>query len=69
MRMLDEVDLIDLRSNQPAFMFLRAPDTGDIAIEIDVVNIGGLHLTLSLADARRLAERLAAAADDIAIGR
>jgi hypothetical protein len=67
--MIDEVDFNDERTSRPAFMFLRAAESGGIAVEVDIVGNGDqIHFTVSLADARRIAERLAEAANDVATG-
>ena len=67
--MIDEVEFKDERTGRPAFMFLRAAESGGIAIEVDIVgDKGRLQFAVSLADAQRLAERLAEAANDVAAG-
>ena len=47
-------------------MHVGLSGSGDVAIEIAVVDSGRLDLVLTLDDARRLAGRLAAAVDAIA---
>ena len=68
MRMLDEVEFNDERSGHPGTMLLGATDADEIAIEIDIVTARGLKFAVSLEDARRIAERLAEAANDVARG-
>lgn len=63
---IDEIDFFDLRSDSAAFMHLVKPDGEGISIEFAVVKDRGLEVTVSLEDARRLAERLLAAIDEVA---
>jgi hypothetical protein len=50
----------------PAFMHLRKFDSGGISIGLAIVNNGDLNLSVSVEDARRLGERLVAAANEAA---
>lgn len=68
MRMLDEVEFKDERTGHPGTMLLGATDNDEIAIEIDIVTGRGLKFILSLEDARRIAGRLAEAANDVEQG-
>ena len=63
---IDEVDFFDLESRSAAFMHVLKPDGEGISIEFAVGKSRSLQLTVSLEDARRLAERLLAAIDDVA---
>jgi hypothetical protein len=62
---IDEVDFFDQESDSAAFMHLRTADSGGISIGLAVTKNGDLDLTVSVADARRLGERLIAAANDV----
>jgi hypothetical protein len=63
---IDEVDFFDQGSDSPAFMHLRKSDRGGISIEFAIIDNPGLDLSVSVEDARRLGERLVAAANDVA---
>jgi hypothetical protein len=65
---IDEVDFFDKGSDSAAFMRLRAADSGGISIGFAVTKNGDLELTVSVVDARRLGERLVAAANDVEAG-
>ena len=62
---IDEVDFFDHESDSPAFMHLRKSTAGGIAIGFAVTGNGDLDLAVTLADARRLGERLITAADEV----
>jgi hypothetical protein len=47
-------------------MHLGMTENGSMSIGFAVMNIGDLDVTVSLSDARRLGERLLAAAEEIA---
>jgi hypothetical protein len=63
---IDEVDFFDQGSGSPAFMHLRQSDGGGISIGLAIANNGNLDLSVSIEDARRLGERLVAAANEVA---
>jgi hypothetical protein len=63
---IDEIDFFDQESGSPAFMHLRRTDTGRISIGFTVTRGSDLDLTVILDDARRLGERLVAAANEVA---
>ena len=63
---IDEADFLDQKSGAAAFMHLRATEDGNLSIGFAVVNHGDLDVTVSIVDARRLGERLLAAAEEIA---
>lgn len=63
---IDEVDFFDQESESPAFMHLRKSDRGGISIGLAIGKNGDLDLSVSLEDARRLGERLVAAANVVA---
>jgi hypothetical protein len=63
---IDEVDFFDHGSGSPAFMHVKKADSGGISIGLAIENHSGLDLTVSVEDARRLGERLVAAASDVA---
>lgn len=63
---IDEVDFFDHESDSAAFMHLRTSDSGGISIGFAVLKNGDLDLSVSLEDARRLGQRLVAAADEVA---
>jgi hypothetical protein len=63
---IDEVDFFDHESGSPAFMHLRRSTAGGIAIGFAITGNGDLDLAVTLADARRLGERLIAAANEVA---
>ena len=63
---IDEVDFFDHESDSAAFMYLRKSAGGGISIGFAIVKNGDLDLSVSLEDARRLGERLMAAADEVA---
>jgi hypothetical protein len=62
---IDEVDFYDNQAKSPAFMHLRKADDG-ISVEFALVNHEGFEMTVSIKDARRLGERLTAAANEVA---
>lgn len=62
----DEVDFFDQESGSAAFMHLRMTEKGTLSIGFGVMNNGDLDITVSLLDARRLGERLLAAAEEAA---
>jgi len=63
---IDEVDFLDQGSDSPAFMHLTKSEGGGISIRLDIVKNGDFDLSVSVEDARRLGERLVAAADEVA---
>jgi hypothetical protein len=65
---IDEVDFIHQETGSPAFMHLRAAESGGISIGFAVLTNGDLDLCVSVEDARRLGERLIAAANDVEHG-
>jgi hypothetical protein len=65
---IDEVDFFDQESDSAALMHLRTSDSGGISIGFAVTKNGDLDLTVSVVDARRLGERLIAAANDVEAG-
>jgi 2-keto-4-pentenoate hydratase len=64
---IDEVDFYDRKTKSPAFVHLRTAD-GGISIGFAAVNDDDFDLAVSPEDARRLGERLLAAANDVAVG-
>jgi len=65
----DEVDFSDEGSGSPAFMHLGKAQGGLVSIGLTVADLADLNLIVSVADARRLGQRLMAAADEIASGK
>ena len=63
---IDEVDFFDQDSNSPAFMHIRKSASDVISIGFGIMANGDLDLTVSVEDARRLGERLVAAANEVA---
>jgi hypothetical protein len=63
---IDEVDFFDEESGSPAFMHLKKAEGGGISIGFDIPRNGGLDLSVRIADARRLGERLMSAANEAA---
>jgi hypothetical protein len=63
---IDEVDFFDQESDSAAFMHLRKSEGGGISIGFAITNSGDLDLAVTIEDARRLGERLVAAANEIA---
>jgi hypothetical protein len=63
---IDEVDSLDRDSNSPAFMHIRKTASDEISIGFGIMANGDLDLTVAVADARRLGERLVAAANEVA---
>lgn len=66
MENIDEIDFFDQESDSAAFMHLRRTGNGRISIGIAITQNGDLDLTVTVDDARRLGERLVAAADEVA---
>jgi hypothetical protein len=66
---IDEIDFFDHESDSAAFMHLRKTDGGGISIGIAITKNGDLDLTVTVDDARRLGERLVAAANEVAAER
>jgi len=65
----DEVDFSDKGSGSPACMHLGKAQGGLVSIRLTVVDVGDLDAAVSVADARRLGQRLTAVADEIASDR
>jgi hypothetical protein len=64
----DEVGFTDQESGSPAFMHLGRSEGGDVSIGFAVTNGGGLDLTVTIEDARRLGKRLVAVVKEIDSG-
>ena len=63
---IDEVDFFDHETGSAAFMHLAKSASGGVSIGLAIMKNGDLDFSVSLEDARRLGERLVAAANEVA---
>jgi hypothetical protein len=62
---IDGVDFFDQESDSPAFLYLRRSEGGGISIGFAIRSNGDLDLAVTIGDARKLGERLVAAANEV----